>query len=107
MDLFEILKRNWRLMGIFKCDTKRDQILSITLKSVCLTIMISFTSSISWFLVFDAQTPRQHLECSYYILASVLLLAWYSILIWQNKNYLDLFDHLNGIIEISKVSSRN
>lgn len=33
----------------------------------------------------------------------MLILAWYSIYIWQHKKYSDFFDTLDGIIEQSKL----
>lgn len=101
MESFELVKRNWLLMGISEWKTKRERLLCISRMCGMCTIIISFTVSTSWFLSFEAETFHEYSECSYMVLSCPVQIIWYSTQIWQFKYFSELFTRLNDIIDES------
>lgn len=103
MKLFKKFKAHLCWLGVFQSEV-RHRAKIITLAFRChRVIFISYIFSTTWYFAFEAQTPNEHSESLFIVLTSMLLFAWYSVLLFQSEKYAIIFDELNLVIGKSKL----
>lgn len=98
MKSFESLKFYLRLLGLWKSDTeKHDLILNI----MFFVFFFNFFVTSFWFFAFEAQNFIEYSKSFYYMTSALLSLSWYSIYIYQKISYAQVFSDLDQMIQKS------
>ena len=107
MKYFEEVNAKLHWLGIFHCnpDPKSKRIVIAKRSGLFITYISLFPTS-AWYLVFEAQTPRENSESLLFALIASLILAWYSAFLFQHEKYAALIDELISMIEKSKSPVR-
>lgn len=100
---FKSLKFYLSLMGLWKRGEHYDLVLNL----VFLGFFINFVVSSLWFFLFTAQTIIEFSKCFYYMMSAFLVLAWYSIYLYQRNEYAQVFVDLDTMMEKSKPMIQN
>lgn len=95
-------------LGIFlqTSDRKAKNIAIIKRCAVFITC-ISDSLALGYHLAFEDQAPRDRSRNLVIILASFLLVAWYSILIFQRETYETVVAELNSVIKKSESNFKH
>lgn len=103
MKYFEEVSAKLHWLGIFHCnpDPKSKWIVVAKRCGLFITYTSLFPTS-AWYLVFEAQTPRENSESLLFVLIASLILVWYSAFLFQHEKYAALIDELISMIEKSK-----
>lgn len=100
MKTFKRLKVELCELGILRWDsTQKAKNIAIALNCLHFGLVISFKATLSWFILFTAQTNREHTKASFFLSSEVLLLAWYAFCFWHKETIAKLFDDLDAIVE--------
>lgn len=104
MDCFDSLKSRLRRLGIlYDFDANLKSKLIVIAKQCGLFIIdASYFFTPAWYFVFEARTPKEHSESLIFILSALLILSWYSALLFHRDQYASFIDELNSLIEKSK-----
>lgn len=103
LDFLKELKVHLNWIGVWRIDSSvRERNVSVLKNCVMLSAFVSYFMSTGWFRLFFAQTIREITESSFFTLAALLFIVWYSILILKRNEYAAIFDELNEKIGQSK-----
>lgn len=102
MESFEPLKTKLHHLGIWTFESnKRSWIFQIAFTSISYGFSISLFITTFWFFLFEAQMTSESTDSMFTALAALLLICWFTALLWQNKKYAILLADLDAIIEKS------
>lgn len=103
MEFFATLKGRLSQLGIFNWDSDiKAKRIALAKRCGITIICISFPLSSAWYVLFEAEEPRQHSEGVVAFLGSSMTLWWNCALILQRDKYVAILDELNTIINKSK-----
>lgn len=103
MTILQELENHLYLLGILRWgSTLKAKCITISLNCVFFIILISFTISNTWFLLFEARTPMERAEGIHIVASSLLLFAWYLNFILKRNKYTAIIIELVKIIEKSE-----
>ena len=102
MKYFEKLKVQLRQLGILHWDSSaKAKRITIAIRCGLLAIYMSNFLAPAWYFLFEAKTSGDHSESAIIALSTLLLVAWYLAILFQNEKYATICDELNSIIEES------
>lgn len=99
MKCFGLLKHYLTLIGIIKSDKPHGKLYAISLNCAFLGAFVNIFLPAFWFFFFDAKTFIEYAKSIFFISTSVLVISWYLFYLWQRKQYTELLDGLDVIIE--------
>lgn len=103
MKYFNELRVQLRALGVFNRGSGlKARIITIATRCSMLTMYVSCFISSTCYLLFEAQTLRQHSEIAFDALAVLFSLTWYLAVCCQSEKYMAIFDQLDSIIQKSK-----
>lgn len=105
MEPFKDLKRHLKLIGVlFENSTPKEKQLALMKNYVTVFCFVSSFISTARFRLFSAHSTREISMSNFFTLVFLLLLAWYSTLIWQRQKYAAILGELVEKIDQSKYS---
>lgn len=103
MKYFHELTVQLRHLGIFYWDSSaKAKKIAIISRCGFLVTYVSYSLTQTYYVVFEAQTPREHSESSFCVLCVLVALSWYLVLLFQSDKYLALLDEVESVIQKSE-----
>lgn len=99
MEYFVKIKSHFGQLKIFLQEsTPKAKYIALATRCGFLATFAALFLASGWYFVFEAQTPAEHSESLAFACAGLLLIAWYSALIFQSKKYAIILEELNSIV---------
>lgn len=102
---FEILKKYMHFFGVLQ-QGSNDKTLRIVYMCYNVVVLIVYFLLNGYYFMFVAQTFADYSASSFYLLCSILVLWWHIVYLIERKNFSQIVDDLEQIIERSKSSTR-
>lgn len=101
---FNELKRYLYIMGIFqwKNSTRREKLIRTILAYFIFGIFVEYFVTTFWYMMIYANTFAEYAESMFFIECASLAISWHSMYLWQRREFSDLFEDLDAMIEKSK-----
>lgn len=98
----DTLKRYFRWLGILEYDSHPNRLqFAMILKCICGGLLSYYVLSVHWYFIFDAVTFEDYSRSFFFCLSSSLGASFYVTYLMRKKEYADIFDDLDVIIEKS------
>lgn len=104
MGSFTLLKRIMRFSGIL-FDPNHSKTLMLISNCYFFVVFICYFLSTFWFFCFQAKVLAEYTGCFYFNCCSSLIFTWYWSYVSHRKDYADLFNALDAMIEKSKFKT--
>lgn len=107
--VLRILRKQMISYGILESDSTRSGEMPIVAKNCFfLGVFATFFVSTYWYVVSDAQEPIEYAKGFYFTITSATYLLAYSYMAWRRREFRDLIEDLDSIVQRSKrYSGRN
>lgn len=107
MKTFDLLKSYMQIFGYLPINSNYSgRVLSKILNICFVSIAILFFLSVLWYFSSTAQSLNEYTRSIYFMTLSSAVFVWYTAFLCKQKQFIQLFDDLEAIVQKSKLKKK-